>query len=140
MNHRPLSKAPPRLHSTFKDAVEELQQKLEPADFDIIRTAQGVQDVLKVVDDAIKQANLAPEQVQFARFREVLAIVVRWLDKNSVAIDMVVQSGPQICGLSLMGLIWGGLKFLVIVCPLLCPATMALALNRRQKISQTRLR
>jgi hypothetical protein len=44
-----------------------------------------------------------------------MANVVGWLDKNSDAIDMVVQSTPQICGLSLMGLIWGGLKFIVIV-------------------------
>ena len=115
MNYEAVSAAPSPLHSTFKDVVGQLQHKLDPADFDIIRRAQSVQDVLKAVDDALKQSNLTQEQSRFARFREAMANVVRWLDKNSSAIDMVVQSTPQICGLSLMGLIWGGLKFIVIV-------------------------
>lgn len=86
----------------------QLQRKLGPADFNIIRRAQSVQDVLKAVDDALKQSNLAHEQSRFARFR--VTNVVLGLDKNSGAIDMVVQSTPQICELSLMGLIWGGLN------------------------------
>jgi hypothetical protein len=122
MNHHPRSKA--RLDSTFTEAVEELQRKLDPADFDIIRGAQSVQDVLEVIDDALKQSNLAPGQARFARFREAMANVLQWLETNSAAIDMVVKSTPQICGLSLMGLIWGGLKFLIIVCPISCNATM----------------
>ena len=142
MNDEAVSGAPSPLHSTFKDVVGQLQHKLDPADFDIIRRAQSVQDVLKAVDDALKQSNLAHEQSRFARFREAMANVVRWLDKNSNAIDMVVQSTPQICGLSLMGLIWGGLKFIVIVCSIDTPCCVIMKarshLSRRQRTSQTR--
>jgi hypothetical protein len=110
MNYNSVSGAPSPLHSTFEEVVGQLRHKLDPADFDIIRGSQSVQDVLKAVDDALKQSNLAHEQSRFAPFREAMANVVRWLDKNSDA-----MSAPQICGLSLMGLIWGGLKFIVIV-------------------------
>lgn len=37
------------------------------------------------------------------------------LNRYSGPIDMVVQSSPQVMGLSLAGLIWGGLKFFVVV-------------------------
>lgn len=104
-----------RLHTTFKEAAGQLQHKLDPADFDIIRGAQSMQDLLKALDDALKPSNLAHDQARFSRFGKKMANVVSWLDRNGAAIDMVVQSTPQIFGLSLMGLIWGGLKFVILV-------------------------
>lgn len=133
MNQALSSEAPARLHSIFKEAVKELQHKLDPTDFDIIRRAQSIQDVLKAVDDALKQSNLISRHVRFARFRGAMANVVRWLDKNGAAIDMVVQSSPQICGLSVMGLIWGGLKFLIIVCPISCNNVATLNVKQASK-------
>jgi hypothetical protein len=142
MNHGSLPDAPIRLHTTFSEAVEQLRRNLDPADFDIIRGSQGIRDVLKAVDDALKQTNLADSPARFAQFPKAMASIVRWLDKNSAAIDVVMQSGPQICGLGVMGLIWGGLKFLIIVRPSSCCAAIPTRspFSRHQKISQTRSR
>ena len=99
-----------RLYATFEEVVKQLEHKLDRADFEIIRGSQSTDDMLNAADEALKHSKLA------ARFREAMVSVICWLDKNSTAIDVVVQSSPQICRLNLMGLIWGGLKFLIIVC------------------------
>ena len=119
MSHAPLLETPALLlHSTFGDTVDQLQRHLDPADFAIIRRSQSTRDVLKAVEDVLKQTNQAHSRERFAQLPKAMANVVHWLDKNSAVIDVVMQSSLQICGLGLMGLIWGGLKFLIIVRPI----------------------
>jgi hypothetical protein len=107
-------KPPLTLQSVHDDAIKQLQDagRLSAADYERIEGAT-LQEVLASVDNAVTRNPNA---------RGVFKSLLERLGKFENAIDMLVQSSPQILGLSLVGLIWGSLKIFLVVSRYLCYA------------------
>ncbi len=49
------------------------------------------------------------------KFWQIAKTLLMRLERFGTAIDLLAQSSPQILGLNLVGLLWGSLKFIIIV-------------------------
>ena len=67
------------------------------------------------VNEAISQHNGLHGTGIADKFRRVFNSLLERLGKFETAIDMLAQSMPQVMGLSLVGIIWGSIKVLLIV-------------------------
>jgi hypothetical protein len=100
--------------NVYAEAVEHLstlrtKNKLSNAEFDLLTTATGFDDVVQLVLST--QLRTAQERDAVGRFieRTTKAVVMR-LERFTKAIDMMVQSTK------VAGIIWGAFKFLLLVC------------------------
>lgn len=109
------------LESIYQTALDDLRDlrdngQLSSVDYDLItRTSKSGEVLLQVgtADAGRISASVEP--------------LLQLLEGFSAAIDMVVQFSPQILGVSLLGLVWGSIKFMMTVsssndcfhCPLL---------------------
>ena len=71
--------------------------------------SQSLQETLASVEDTVAQ------KARTAKIGGVFKSLLERLSKFETAIDMLAQSSPQVLGLSLVGLIWGSLKILLVV-------------------------
>ena len=93
----------------FKDAGY-----LSPAEYEWLLKTEKPQDVLDTLQEAI-QKNVALRADTKRRARSVLEPLLLRLERFSSAIDMLAQSSPQAIGLNPVGLIWGSVRFLLVV-------------------------
>jgi hypothetical protein len=103
-------KPPLTLQNVHDDAIKQLQDagRLSP---DGYRRIEGttLQDILVAVDTVVTRTT------NVTRIGGVFKSLLERLGKFEAAIDMLAQSSPQVLGLSLVGLIWGSLKILLVV-------------------------
>jgi hypothetical protein len=103
-------KPPLTLQNVHDDAIKQLQDagRLSP---DGYRRIEGttLQDILVAVDTVVARTT------NVTRIGGVFKSLLERLGKFEAAIDMLAQSSPQVLGLSLVGLIWGSLKILLVV-------------------------
>lgn len=107
------------LDSIYAEAIGQLKTlrdsgRLSSSDYDMLTTTKSPQDVLTFVDEAIKKSNAA-HPIAKTRIGAVVEPLLQRLERFGAAIDMIVQSLPQIHGMNLIGLVWGGIKFVVVV-------------------------
>jgi hypothetical protein len=100
-------KPPLTLQSVQDDAIKQLQDagRLSATDYKRI-DGTTLEGLLASVDNTVARNTNA-----IGVFRSLL----ERLGKFEKAIDMLVQSSPQVLGLSLVGLIWGSLKVFLVV-------------------------
>ncbi|KAI9817428.1 MAG: hypothetical protein M1827_001037 [Pycnora praestabilis] len=83
-------------------------------DYNSLLAAKGPEDVLSSVEDVIyMDAAIHPNTKH--RMRVVVEPLVGRFERFSSAIDMLAQSSPQAMGVSVVGLIWGSLKFIIMI-------------------------
>jgi len=104
------------LKDVYLDAHKQLRNlkaagQLSADDFQIITAKAQPDDLRTLVNDAIHRSSAADAK----RAQDIVHRLVIFLKRFENALDMIVQSLPQIMGLSLAGLIWGGLKFVLVV-------------------------
>jgi hypothetical protein len=104
----------------YQNAVQELRARKEKgsltdSDFNIIATSTSLQDVLDELRRVIE--NSPPSNHVKEQICRIGTGLLRRFERFGTAIDMLAQSSPQIMGVSLIGLTWGSLKFLMIVSP-----------------------
>ena len=103
-------KPPLTLQNVHDDAIKQLQdaRRLSPDDY---RRIEGttLQDILVATDAVVARTT------SVMRIGGVFKSLLERLGKFEAAIDMLAQSSPQVLGLSLVGLIWGSLKILLVV-------------------------
>jgi len=105
------------LREVYEEATRELKIRkdnghLTEADFDLITHATGIQDLMAQVRGIIV------DRQQHIKGRRVLAIgdsLLKKLQGFGSAIDMLVQSVPDILDMGLVGLLWGSLRFFLLV-------------------------
>jgi hypothetical protein len=117
-------KPPLTLQNVHDDAIKQLQDagRLSPDDY---RRIEGttLQDILVAVDTVVARTT------NVTRIGGVFKSLLERLGKFEAAIDMLAQSSPQVLGLSLVGLIWGSLKILLVVSSFLIWLSTSLRLN-----------
>jgi hypothetical protein len=87
---------------------------LSPADYELLLKTEKPEDVLDTLQEAIeKNATLHADTKR--RARSALEPLLLRLERFSSAIDMLAQSSPQAMGLNFVGLIWGSVRFLLVV-------------------------
>jgi hypothetical protein len=107
------------LESIYAEAIGQLRTlrdigRLSSSDYDMLTKAKGPQDMLAFVDEAIKISQAAHPDAK-KRISAVVEPLLQRLERFGSAIDMIVQSLPQIHGLNLIGLVWGGIRFMMVV-------------------------
>jgi hypothetical protein len=112
-DRRSLTPKPPlTLQNVHDDAIKQLQNVGRLSSDEYTRIAgTTLQDRLTAIDTAVKDAR----STNAARIGGVFKSLLGRLEKFESAIDILAQSSPQILGLSLVGLIWGSLKILLVV-------------------------
>ena len=81
---------------------------------------KSLQNIFDSVSEAISQHNELYGTGIADKFRRVFGSLLERLGKFETAIDMLAQSMPQVMGLSLVGIIWGSIKILLVVrCPMI---------------------
>jgi hypothetical protein len=105
-------KPPLTLQTVHDDAIKQLQDvgRLSSDDYSRI-LGTTLQDILAAVDTAVTDTR----STNPARIGHVFKSLLERLGKFEGAIDILAQSLPQVLGLSLIGLIWGSLKILLVV-------------------------
>ncbi|KAF7966513.1 hypothetical protein HWV62_38096, partial [Athelia sp. TMB] len=105
------------LESIYQDALNQLQSmrvrgQITSADYDLITTTRKPSEILGTVQGAI-----ASQMQSDARTRvsQVLEPLLERLERFGSAMDMIVGAVPQIMGVSVLGLVWGSFKFLMIM-------------------------
>jgi hypothetical protein len=101
---------PRTLQSVHDDTIKHLQEvsRLSSADYQRIGCAT-LQEAPASVDNTVAQ------NTRGAKIGGVFKSLLERLGKFEKAIDMLAQSSRQVLGLSLVGLIWGSLKLLLVV-------------------------
>jgi len=94
-------------HKQLKDL--QVAGQLSADDFQMI-TAKTKADDLKTLAYSVRKSSPHSKGAQ-----DIIPRLVVSLKRFENAIDMIVQSSPPIMGLNLVGLIWGGLKFILVV-------------------------
>jgi hypothetical protein len=91
-----------------------LTSKITQAEFDIVKQTTTPQQFL----ESIKEQGNADKgfPVSRSKITEAIQPLLLQLERFGSAIDMLAQSSPQIAGVNLVGLIWGSLKLLIVVC------------------------
>ncbi|GAB1309888.1 hypothetical protein MFIFM68171_00098 [Madurella fahalii] len=105
------------LKDVYEGAVRELKTRkdngdLSRSDFDLITRSTGILDLMSQVQDVIV------DRQQHAKGRRVLAIgdsVLKKLQAFGSAIDMLVQSVPDVLDMGIVGLLWGTLRFFLLI-------------------------
>ena len=107
------------LESVYADALKQVKDlrdagRLSSAHYDTITGTSTPKDVLASVNDAILRHADAKSTTR-ARVQNMGESLRLRLERFGTAIDMLVQSSPQIMGLNLVGLLWGTLRFFIVV-------------------------
>jgi hypothetical protein len=107
------------LEDIYEDAISQLGAfmdagHLSPADYELLLKTGKPEDVLDTLQEAIEK-NAALHADTKRRARSVLEPLLLLLERFSSAIDMLAQSSPQAIGLNFVGLIWGSVRFLLVV-------------------------
>ncbi|MCJ1305113.1 hypothetical protein MMC08_007927, partial [Hypocenomyce scalaris] len=107
------------LESVYADALKQVRDlrgagRLSSAHYDTITGTSTPKDVLASVNDAILRHGDAKSTTK-TRMQNMGESLRPRLERFGTAIDMLAQSSPQVMGVNLVGLLWGTLKFFVVV-------------------------
>jgi hypothetical protein len=107
--------SPYTLKSIHDNALRRLEATgISPDDYKKAES-KSLQNTFDSVTEAISQHNDLQGTGIADKFRPVLNSLLERLGKFETAIDMLAQSMPQVMGLSLVGIIWGSIKVLLVV-------------------------
>ena len=103
----------------YADALKQVRDlrgagRLSSAHYDTITGTSTPKDVLASVNDAILRHGDAKSTTK-TRMQNMGESLRPRLERFGTAIDMLAQSSPQVMGVNLVGLLWGTLKFFVVV-------------------------
>lgn len=106
------------LELIYREAVDQLQSmrdtgQLSSVDYDMITSTSKPGEALLPMEKAI--AKLSEQQLSSSRISASVVPLMLRLERFSAAIDMVMQVSPQLMGVSLLGLVWGSIRFLLVV-------------------------
>jgi hypothetical protein len=107
------------LETIYADAVKQtedlrLTNKITQAEFEIVEQTTTPQQFLESI---MNQANAKKSSVtNFPKMVAAIRPLLLQLERFGSALDMLAQSTPQIVGVNLLGLIWGSLRLLIVVC------------------------
>jgi biopolymer transport protein ExbB/TolQ len=107
------------LESVYTDAMKQLSAlkadgRLSDEDYEIVTGTTKPEEVLELVNTSILKNTETDSKVK-KRLKQMVEAIVRRMERFGAAINMIVQSSPQILGLNLVGLIWGSMRFLLVV-------------------------
>jgi hypothetical protein len=107
------------LEDIYKDAISQLRAfkdagHLSPADHESLLKTEKPEDILDTLQEAIER-NVTLHTDTKRRAQSVLEPLLLRLERFGSAIDILAQSSPQAMGLNLVGLIWGSVRFLLVV-------------------------
>lgn len=108
------------LESIYQGALDRLQSmqdagQLSSTDYALITSTSTPGEALLQVEAA--KASSSKTHPNVIRLMASVKPLLSQLERFGGAIDMVVQSSPQIVGFSILGLVWGSIKFMVTVSP-----------------------
>lgn len=110
------------LELIYKEAVDQLQSmrdvdQLSSVDHDLITSTRNPGEVILTVEDAL--AKFSENQLNSSRISTSVMPLILLFERFGMAIDMVMQfhGSTQFLGVSIVGLVWGSIKFLIIVSP-----------------------
>ncbi|KAI9854314.1 MAG: hypothetical protein M1824_000407 [Vezdaea acicularis] len=107
------------LEEAYADAVaqlERLQQAghLSLVDYNIVVDTRRPEELLAIINDAAtRSAKSHPDAKK--RVQRVVEPLLMRLERFGSAIDLLAQCSPQITGVNIVGLIWGSVKFLLVI-------------------------
>jgi hypothetical protein len=105
------------LEAVYKDAIDhhfKKAGKFTAVEYDILTKTKRPQQILDVVETALKEnGDKHPDMKR--RAETIIEPLLQRLTRFEKCIDMIAQSSPQAFGLNVAGLIWGGLKFYLVV-------------------------
>lgn len=102
------------VESVYADALAHIESLRASAGisakhYDILLQTTSPDDIISNVDNA------SSLQRDSGRFGKAVGSTMTRIHRYADAIDMIAQSSPQAYGLNIVGLIWGSLKFLLVV-------------------------
>lgn len=107
------------LETIYASAIKQIEDlrcssKITQAEFEMVKQTTTPQQFL----DAIKKQTKADNSLLVSRSKitEAIQPLLLQLERFGSAIDVLAQSSPQIVGVNLVGLIWGSLRLLIVVC------------------------
>lgn len=118
MNH--LSRLAYDISDVYSDALQQLKDlraagRLNAADFEILTTTTRPDDAITLLKDVMLVASNDQAKKKKPKIQGVVDALVQRLFKFESAIEMIVSSAPQVMGVNVAGLVWGSLKFVLIV-------------------------
>ena len=107
------------LEDIYEDAISQLRAfkdagHLSPAEYELLLKTEKPEDILDTLQEAIEK-NVTLHADTKRRARSVLEPLLLRLERFSSAIDILAQSSLQAMGLNPVGLIWGSVRFLLVV-------------------------
>jgi hypothetical protein len=107
------------LADIYQDAIRQLQGlkdagSLSAADYETLTETKEPKDILDTLQYAIEKNATSHADVK-RRAQKVVEPLLLRLERFGSAIDVLAQSAPQAVGLNLVGLIWGSVRFLLVV-------------------------
>jgi len=102
------------LESVYADALKEIESlhvsgRLSKEYYDVLLRTTNPSDLITNVGNSSRLQNGG------GHFEKIVKPTVARLNRYAKAIDMIAQSSPQAYGLNIVGLVWGSLKFLLVV-------------------------
>ncbi|KAF7972002.1 hypothetical protein HWV62_19285 [Athelia sp. TMB] len=86
--------------------------QITSADYNLITTTSKPGEILDAVQGAIASQTHSDART---RISQVVKPLLERLERSGSAIDMVIGAAPQIVGASVLGLVWGSVRFLMIM-------------------------
>jgi hypothetical protein len=107
------------LEDVYQDTLLQLQRmtvagRLSQSEYDTVTQTQSPHDVIHTLQHALEVGS-ALLQSPKSRVHHVVEQLLLRLERFGSAIDVVAQSSPNVFGVNPVGLIWGALKFVLIV-------------------------
>lgn len=107
------------LETIHADALNKLQElrdagKLSSADYDMITEDSKSEDVLSFMNDAILR-HASSRSIKNKKVHENVKPLLDSVDRFGSVIDILASSSPQVHGVNPARLVWGAIKFVVLV-------------------------
>jgi len=105
------------LEAIHRNAIQELRARkeggsLSTSDFELIAQNSSFEDVVSQFNAAVGKCRDSEKK---RRIPNIGHSVVHRLEKFGMAIDMLAQSMPEVVGINPVGIIWGSIRFILIV-------------------------
>jgi hypothetical protein len=102
------------LESVYADALKRIESlhvsgRLSKEYYDVLLRTTNPDDLITNVGNSSGLHNGG------GRFEKVVDSTMASLNRYADAIDMIAQSSPQASGLNIVGMVWGSLKFLLVI-------------------------
>ena len=108
------------LETIYRDALEDIRRRrdsglLSSKDYNVITSTTDPLELYTLLMTAESRKSGTCLPALKTKTRNVVEPILLRFERFGTAIDMLAQSSPQVMGISVVGLLWGSLKFVLTV-------------------------